>query len=89
MRKKSKFAERWQGMDALQKREWYTNVLNIVVKGGKKNNSGSSKVKQISEESGYTYPLVRFVLHGKVKVLREHHYRIMEAADTIMNQVTL
>ena len=42
MRKKSKFAERWQGMDALQKREWYTNVLNIVVKGGKKNKDWKS-----------------------------------------------
>lgn len=84
----SSFRQRWQSMDESQKREWFTNVLYQVIKAGKKNTIGTSKVKQISDECGYTYPLIRFVLHGKVKVLREHHYAIMDAADKIMNQTT-
>lgn len=80
------FRKKWMKMDEMQKREWYTKVLYQVIKAGKKNTIGTSKVKQISDECGYTYPLIRFVLHGKVKVLREHHYAIMEAADRIINQ---
>ena len=84
-KEKPSFAERWAKMTEAEKRQWYTDILHKVVRAGKNNNNGSSFVKEIADNCEYTYPMVRYILHGKVKRLRDYHFHIMAEADKYLS----